>query len=78
MTCRRCTELENQLRAKDKAHEQDVADFIAERERHLAEKYNGLAGVAQAITASCTCGGTEPGSCCPACEVWHRLQGRMP
>jgi hypothetical protein len=33
-----------------------------------------LADVREAVNASCTCGGGEPGACCPACEVWHRLR----
>ena len=32
--------------------------------------------VRHAVNASCTCGGKGPDDeCCPACEVWHRLQG---
>ena len=33
-----------------------------------------LAHVNEAVNESCTCGGGGPGACCPACEVWHRLQ----
>lgn len=33
--------------------------------------------VRMAVHESCSCGGRGPDDgCCPACEVWHRLQGR--
>jgi hypothetical protein len=31
----------------------------------------------RAVNAACTCGGGEPGNCCPACEVWHAVGGLM-
>jgi hypothetical protein len=29
--------------------------------------------ITRAVDAACTCGGGEPGHCCPACHVWHIL-----
>ena len=29
--------------------------------------------IRRAVDAACTCGGGEPGHCCPACRVWHVL-----
>jgi len=29
--------------------------------------------IREAVDAACTCGGGDPGHCCPACDVWHRL-----
>jgi hypothetical protein len=27
----------------------------------------------KAVNTECTCGGGEPGNCCIACMVWHRV-----
>lgn len=48
-----------------------LAEHVGELERRTVT----LADVREAVNASCTCGGAEPGACCPACEVWHRLRG---
>jgi hypothetical protein len=30
----------------------------------------------RAVNASCTCGGGDLETGCPACQVWHRMEGR--
>jgi hypothetical protein len=58
----------------------DRAAFIARHEKALAfargmAQGNVAEAFRRAVNAACTCGGGEPGRCCPACAVWHALDG---
>jgi DNA repair exonuclease SbcCD ATPase subunit len=52
----------------------ELEDVRREKSR-LADSFRGA--LRHAVNMACTCGGDGPGDCCPACEVWHLMRGRL-
>lgn len=55
---------------------EQYSNVLGERIAAFTDKYWDERQVNLAVEASCSCGGKGPeDGCCPACEVWHRLNG---
>lgn len=56
-------------------YETEIAAYAYREEPGVYDELD----VIEAVNATCSCGGKGPeDGCCPACEVWHRMNGRWP